>query len=141
MPKLHINRHCRQERRGSRMSMARRPGGEADVQPAPQRSPKIERRPNRLLVRHQRRELADVQNDRRKPVAVAQREDMADKQGMVAAIVPRRHFGGDGRDGMREQGRVAGILVFRIDAFDRPTREMTDQGFLPTGENVHAEMS
>jgi hypothetical protein len=82
-----------------------------------------------------------MQNDLGKPVAVAQREDMADKQRMVAAIVARPHFGGDGRDRVHEQWCVAGILVFRIDSFDRPAREMADQGFLPTGENVHAEMS
>ena len=82
-----------------------------------------------------------MQNDRGKPVAVAQREDMADEQRMIAALVPRRHFGGDARDRVREKRRVAGILVFRIDSFDRPAREMADQGFLPTGENVDAEMS
>jgi hypothetical protein len=33
------------------------------------------------------------------------------------------------------------MIVFRIGAFDRPAREMTDQRFLPTGEHVHAEMT
>jgi hypothetical protein len=82
-----------------------------------------------------------MQTTGEKPIAVAQREDMADKQRMVGALVPRRHLGSDRRDRVREEGYVAGILVFRIDSVDRPAGEVTDQGFLPTGENVHAEMS
>jgi len=56
-----IDRHCKQERCESRMSRVRRADAdEAVAAVVTRRSPKIERRPNRLLVRHQRCELADV---------------------------------------------------------------------------------
>ena len=75
-----------------------------------------------------------MQNDRRELVTVAQREDVADKERMVAAVMPRGHRGGDGGVGVREHRCVAGIFVFRVDAFDRPPGEMTDQRLLARGQ-------
>ena len=81
-----------------------------------------------------------MQNDRRECVTLAQREDVADKERVVTAIVLRGHPSGDRGVGVREHRRVAGIVIFRIDAFDRPPGEMTDQRLLSAGKNVHAEM-
>ena len=66
---------------------------------------------------------------------------MADEQRMIAALVPRGHFGGDPTRSHARTRRVAGIFVFRIISFDRPAGEMADQSFLPTGETLHAAMS
>jgi hypothetical protein len=89
------------------------------------RSPEIQRRPDGFFLRHQRSELADTQHDGRKTVAVSEREDVADEQRVIAAVMPRRHRGGDGGVGMCEYRRVAGVFVFRLEAFDRPPGEMS----------------
>ena len=69
-----------------------------------------------------------MQHDRNDAVGVPQRKDMTDKKRMIAAVVPRNHFGGDRCVGVREHGRVGFVSVYRIDAFNRPAGEMTRSG-------------
>ena len=82
-----------------------------------------------------------MQDDRDDTVGVAQREDVTDEQRVIAAVMPRRYRGGDGGVGVRQQRRVAGVPVLRMDVFNRPPGEVTDQGFLAARQNIHAEMA
>ena len=69
-----------------------------------------------------------------------QREDLADEQRVVAAVMSRDHFGGDGCVRVSEQRRAAGVVVFQIEVLDRTPGKMTDQSFLAAGEDADAEV-
>ena len=83
----------------------------------------------------------DMQDDRDDTIGMTQREDVTDKQRVIAAVMPRRHLGGDGGVSVRQERRIAGVPVLRMDIFNRPSGEVTDQRFLAARQNIHAEVA